>query len=487
MASEILIISDDVVGEKMAGPGIRAWEIAKCLSRHFRVTLAIPDYSYLSGLNWFFTGLDFDVLRYSVQKPASLQSAAAECRVILIQGYILSKFPFLKETAAYRIVDIYVPFVLENLFVHQWKVPNIKDREYIHLNDLRVLNDQLIWGDHFLCANARQKDLFLGSLMSLNRINPRMLDSSPSLDDLISIVPFGIARDDLNITLQSTGRTADLAAAETAAAAAGPRILKGIRPGIGPDDILLLWGGVLTNWFDPVTLIRAVHGALDENPRLRLFFLSTKHPNPLLPELDAARDAVREAEALGIKDSAVFFNESWVDYNDRSRYLREADIGVSIHKTHFETWYSFRTRILDYLKYRLPVICTEGDYFAELIEREKLGFVVRSEDVVGLKAAILRLAGDIDLRQEIQRRSFRVRRQFLWERVIEPLVRHCRRVLAGEAARVSRPDKRELAYISGSKEDSALARNGKRRFWVLFQKMPAALSARLRRLLRFLR
>jgi len=487
MATDILIISDDVVGEKMAGPGIRTWEISKCLARHFRVTLAIPDYSYVSGLDWFFTGLDFDVLRYSVQNPASLQSAAAESRIILIQGYILSKFPFLKDTAAYRIVDIYVPFVLENLFIHQWKVPNLKDRDYIHLNDLRVLNGQLIWGDHFLCANARQKDLFLGSLMALNRINPRMLDSSPSLNDLISIVPFGIAGDDLGITLQPTGRTADLAAAEAAAAAAGPRILKGIMPGIAPDDILLMWGGVLTNWFDPVTLIRAVREALDENPQIRLFFLSTKHPNPLLPELDAAREAVREAENLEIRDSAVFFNESWVDYADRSRYLREADIGVSIHKTHFETWYSFRTRILDYLKYRLPVICTEGDYFAELVDREKLGFVVRSEDVVGLKEAILRLAGDVELRREIQRRSFRVRRQFLWERVTEPLVRQCCRVLAGEVPKVSRPDNREMAFICGSKEDSALAKTGKRRFWALFQKMPAALSARLRRLLKFLR
>ena len=487
MATDILIISDDVVGEKMAGPGIRAWEISKCLARHFRVTLAIPDYSYVSGLDWFFSGLDFDVIRYSVLNPASLQSAAAESRIILIQGYILSKFSFLKETAAYRIVDIYVPFVLENLFVHKAKVPNMKDREFIHLNDLRVLNEQLIWGDHFLCANARQKDLFLGSLMALDRINPQTLDSSPSLQDLISIVPFGIAGEDLGITIQPTGRTADLAAAESAAAAAGPRTLKGVMPGIGPDDILLMWGGVLTNWFDPVTLIRAVHEALDDDPRLRLFFLSTKHPNPMLPELDAAREAVREAEKLGLRDRAVFFNESWVDYADRSRYLREADIGVSIHKTHFETWYSFRTRILDYLKYRLPIICTEGDYFAELVDREKLGFVVRSEDIDGLKEAILRLAGDIELRQEIQRRSFRVRRQFLWERVTEPLVRHCSRVLAGDAPKVYHPDKRDMAYISGSKEDSTLAKRGKRHFWSLFQRMPAALSARLRRLLQFLR
>ena len=39
----------------------------------------------------------------------------------------------------------------------------LADREFIHLNDLRVFNDQVLNGDHFLCASERQKDLFVGS------------------------------------------------------------------------------------------------------------------------------------------------------------------------------------------------------------------------------------------------------------------------------------------------------------------------------------
>ncbi len=34
--------------------------------------------------------------------------------------------------------------------------------------------------------------------------------------------------------------------------------IKGVVPGIGPDDKVILWGGGIYNWFDPLTLLRAV-------------------------------------------------------------------------------------------------------------------------------------------------------------------------------------------------------------------------------------
>ena len=38
----ILVISHDVVGRRMAGPGIRAWQIARVLAAHGQVTLVAP-------------------------------------------------------------------------------------------------------------------------------------------------------------------------------------------------------------------------------------------------------------------------------------------------------------------------------------------------------------------------------------------------------------------------------------------------------------
>ena len=82
-----------------------------------------------------------------------------------------------------------------------------------------------------------------------------------------------------------------------------------------------------------------------------------------------AVDARGLSDELGLTGTHVFFNEGWVDYDDRQNYLLEADIGVSTHLDHVETALSFRTRILDYLWASLPMVATRGDSLADLIER----------------------------------------------------------------------------------------------------------------------
>ena len=159
-------------------------------------------------------------------------------------------------------------------------------------------------------------------------------------------------------------------------------------PGIGNDDKVLLWGGGLYNWFDPRDAIRAV-AELAETPHRRA---------PVLPGHQAsaprrARDGGRvESRALagelGVLDRHVFFNESWVEYDERQNYLLEADAGVSTHFSHVETTFSFRTRILDYLWAELPMVVTEGDHFAELVEREKLGSSWCQQDVAHSPTAL---------------------------------------------------------------------------------------------------
>ena len=49
--NRLLIISPDVVAEKMAGPGIRYWEMSRALARYFDVTLAIPNRTDLQSPN----------------------------------------------------------------------------------------------------------------------------------------------------------------------------------------------------------------------------------------------------------------------------------------------------------------------------------------------------------------------------------------------------------------------------------------------------
>lgn len=471
---DILLISDDVAGEKMAGPGIRAWEMSKRLAKHFKVALAVPDYSPRSGDPSFYRSLPFELHTYSVQAPERLLDVVRQSRIVITQGYVLSKFPGIKDLDVHLICDLYVPFPLENLFVHKWKVANLKDREFIHLNDLRVFNDQIMAGDHFLCASERQRDLFTGALLSLNRINPEILDLCPDLDDLISVVPFGITGDDEDPPAP-------------AADAPRERVIRGVLPGIEDTDILLLWGGVITNWYDPATLLRAFARARETNPAIKLFFLAKRHPNPLLPEFDLANEAVKLAGDMGLLDRSVFFNENWVDYERRGLYFREADIGISIHKTHFETYYSFRIRLLDYLKNELPILCTDGDYFAALVRKEGLGLTVASEDEDGLVRAILELAGDAEKRREIKGRLASVKKRFTWDNVTKPLVAHCRKVLTGEAPKLRRPGAAEIAQVCSLAPEGRVRKAGKKIFWSFLHKLPFGVMTRIKRLLRNVR
>jgi hypothetical protein len=235
-------------------------------------------------------------------------------------------------------------------------------------------------------------------------VNPATYDDDPTLRRLIDVVPFGLPDDP---------------PAHTRSA------LRGVVPGIGPDDDVVIWGGGLYDWFDPATLIRAIDKVRLVRPLVRLYFLGTRHPKPDIVESGVAVEARRLAEALGLLGTHVFFNEGWVPYLDRQNYLMEADIGVSLHLEHLETIYSFRTRILDYLWTGLPIVATAGDGFAPLISAHEIGTVVPAEDVDAVVDALVGLLRDGSAREACRRRARAVADGFRWSAVLEPLVSFC--------------------------------------------------------------
>jgi len=97
-----------------------------------------------------------------------------------------------------------------------------------------------------------------------------------------------------------------------------------------------------------------------------------------------------------------------------------------MHFDSAETRFSFRTRALDYLWAALPMVTTEGDSFAELVEREGLGLCVPAEDPVALEAALARLLSDRALAEECRARAAAVRERFRWSVVLGPLAQFCR-------------------------------------------------------------
>lgn len=392
--TRVLIISNDTVNARMAGPGIRAWEMANVLSRSQPVTLAVPNED--PPLSEHFT-----VRSYRSKSGVGLRELAAGHEVLIVQGFVLHLFPFLAELDKVLVVDLYDPFTLENL--HVFSHDAMDQRTAVHQSHLDVLNTQLCAGDFFLCASEKQRDYWLGMLAANNRINPQLYDADPTLRRLIDVVPFGVPPDPPEHTRP---------------------VLKGAYPGIDADDRVILWGGGIWEWFDPLTLIHAVHRIRKTRPEIKLFFMGIKHPNPLVPAMAMTAKAIALAKELDLDGKGVFFNE-WVAYDDRQNYLLEADVGLSLHFDHLETRYSYRTRVLDYIWAGLPVVCSRGDAVGELVEARGLGRVVDYQDVDGLVAALLEILDDPKGRAARAERFGAVADELRWDRALGSLVRFC--------------------------------------------------------------
>jgi glycosyltransferase involved in cell wall biosynthesis len=342
----------------------------------------------------------FDIVHIRPGDDRAMRALERESDVIVFQGLAMALFESLRKTDRIIVADVYDPMHLEQLEQGKELGRAQWDKQVLDATD--VLNEQLERGDFFLCASERQRHFYLGQLAALGRINPANYDDDPDLDRLIDVVPFG---------LSETPPVHERA------------VLKGVLPGIGADDKLLLWSGGLYNWFDPKSLIEAVARLSQTHDDVRLFFQGTKHPHPGVPEMGIVAESRQLARDLGVLDTAVFFNSSWVDYADRQNYLTEADAGVSTHFSHVETTFSFRTRILDYLWAGLPMVVTEGDHFAQLVAEEKLGVVVPSGDVDALVAALEKVLYDEAFIRTAKRNVARVRQRYFWSVVLAPLVR----------------------------------------------------------------
>jgi len=322
------------------------------------------------------------------------------CDVFFFQGWILAGRDFLVDTDKVVIADIYDPMHLEQL-EQGHDAEGERGRYEAVRSAVFVLNEQLARGDYFLCASLKQRDLWLGQLAGLGRVNPVSYEGDESLRSMLAVVPFGVG---------------DEPPVQTRHA------IKGEVPGIGLDDQVIIWGGGVYNWFDPLTLIRAVDRLRHRLPKVRLFFLGMRHPNPGVPAMRMAADTQALAAELGLEGTHVFFNRDWVALDDRQNYLLDADIGVSTHLDHIETEFSFRTRILDYLWAGLPIVATGGDSFADVITGRELGVVVPPNDVEALEQALEALLTDPDRAASCRDNIAALVPEMRWEPVLQPLV-----------------------------------------------------------------
>jgi len=366
---------------------MRYLEMARTLRDDVDITLAIPGDTSLDE-----PGLHF--VAYSETRPAQLRALIEAQDVALVTAFTLNKFSFLSQVSTRLVVDLYDPYIFENFYYYlDEPLPLQAD---INRQAVDLLNQVAQLGDFFICGSERQRDLWLGLLTANQRINPYTFAQDADLRSLIDVVGIGFP------SRQPEQRP----------------FVRGTRSEFPEDCRIVLWGGGLWDWLDPLSLVQAWPQVIAAHPEARLVFLGTRHPNPDVPQHRVVANLEALAEQIGEKDRTIFFFE-WLTYADREALLSEADVGVTLHTTHIETHFSIRTRVLDYIWARLPILVSAGDVTSQWVQEYQLGRVVSPENPDQVARALLDL---LSSPKDDWNPAFDVIHQhFRWEEVVRPL------------------------------------------------------------------
>jgi len=363
--TRVLLVCPEPLGHRQpAGIGIRFLEMARVLlADGHEVTLLSRDGGAVAGC------------RVDTIMSQSLSRHTSEADVAVVQGHAANDL-FAHGSAIPTVVDLYDPFIVENLHYYPTRGAEV----FTH--DHATLVQSLLHGDLFLCASEAQRLFYLGALLAVGRANPIAFENDPHFDALIRIAPFGVAPPPL--------------AAEVTTS----------------HDVL--FGGIY-DWYDPMLAIDAVAIARASLHDLTLTF--TTHPNPSLTPQRKLAEAIEHVRRNGY-DFVRF--EPWVAYEQRAAFYSRFGAALLTFPQSIETDLSMRTRVYDYLWGGLPIVTSAAPGTDELLARYGAGEVVRSGSPEDLATALVRV-----LREEHERMREGARRfvdEHQWSRVLQPLV-----------------------------------------------------------------
>lgn len=381
--TRVALVSSEPVRPRMAGIGIRYFELARRLpERGVDVVLVSPAEPEETA------ALSLPGVEIRRFERGRLADVLHGCDAAVAQGQLANDV-VLELPQLPVAIDLYDP----------WLVENLSYAATLGLDPYR--NDHATWvlqmsrGDFFLCSSEEQRTFYLGFLTALGRVNPEILRRDPDLETLIAPVPFGVP-DELP-----------------------PH--RPVLPPREPGERRLLFGG-LYDWYDPWTLLEALE-KLDV-PNWTLLLIRNPNadstPQRLLAEVEAR---CRKLGWWGSRVQAL----DWVPAERRYDLLRDVDLVVAPHTPSLETRLSLRTRFLDALAAGCPVITSEGGTMSRLLREHGAGWVVPTKDAEALTRALGEVLNADERMLQARRNGAReLLRAFSWDRALAPLLRFCR-------------------------------------------------------------
>ncbi len=369
--SRVMLVCPEPLGHgQPAGIGIRFVEIARTLRGDgHSVAVLSPDAGRLDGCTADFIN------------PDTLLATSNASDVAIVQGHVANAF-FLQASVIPTVVDLYDPYIIENLHYFAERGPEVFQHDHF------TLLNSLARGDYFLCASEAQRQFYLGLLLACGRLNPELFESDPRLESLLGIAPFGVQP---------------------------PRAAKERHL----EAPAILFGGIY-DWYDPVTAIDAVAIARQSLPGATLTF--TYHPNPELTPQGKLAEAMEHAKSKG--HEFVRF-EPWAAYADRADSFERFALALLTFPGSIETDLSMRTRVYDYLWCGLPIVTSSAPGTDEILERYGAGAVVAQTDPSAFAGELVAILRDPEKYGRLARGAYAFVRDHQWDRTLAPLRAFC--------------------------------------------------------------
>ena len=388
---QVTVISSEQPGSAMAGPAIRAVNLAIELQRSgLAVKLAVPAKPNIE--------LPVPITIFGKPSSKNFRELSQDADIVVTQPQRLDVARGLHKGGAKIIYDLYVPSYVE------YPASIGLQESDLRANRLRVQRNWMEYaaaiasGDAFMVATPSQGDYLLGALGQTGRLQDlqRPGGSPPTV-----VVPFGLPD-------EQPGRV-------------NPGPLRGQL--VPKDSIIAVWTGGLWNWFDPVTVIRGLSQARRSDPRLHLVFLGSRNPTSSFLGQGEAEAALKDPEIEAVFTSGgASFASDWVPYNERWNYLSDADFAVSAHLDTLETRMSFRTRLLDPLWAALPTLTTEGGELSKRMCQADAARCLPAQDSGAWSEAMLELAANPSRRSEMSAAARDLAADYRWSVATQPLI-----------------------------------------------------------------
>lgn len=166
------------------------------------------------------------------------------------------------------------------------------------------------------------------------------------------------------------------------------------------DAFIVLWCGGYNVWTDVQTLFWGLNDAMERDPRIHYVSagaaVSMQNNNSYERLLDLINRSPNKHRfhMLGWQPSSVI-----------PGLYQQADVGVNLDASHYETMLGTRTRLVEMMHHGLPVITTLGCELSYIVKNQELGLTFRIGDAKAFANQIRALAKDQSLQQKLAQRA----------------------------------------------------------------------------------